>query len=145
MGKVRFISIIITMSILIGILSSCIYKSYYGKRPCDQIGSTWSSVDGSITFVVNENGSCNGKMLVDGEYIDIHLGIGPSVEIAIYHALTEESEVFGLPIEEWIGDFDSADSFVATIMRSTYYHEGDTIAFVRTSEGEMRERPSLFD
>ena len=130
----KLVRITVAVCVLMSIMCGCAYRSYYGKRPCDQPGSIWSSVDGVITFRVDENGSCDGEMLIDGAYTDIHIANGPSVEFVIYQALLDENAVYSNPLEEWVGNFAHDDSFTVEVITSTYYEVGSMIEFVRISD-----------
>ena len=127
----KLVLITITVCVLISGMFGCAYRSYYSKRPCDQPGSIWASLDGKITFRVDENGSCDGKMLIDGAYTDIHIAIGPATEFVIYHALLDENAVFSNPLEEWVGSFGYNSSFAAEVITSTYYEVGSIVEFVQ--------------
>ena len=93
------------------LFSGCFYRYYFDKRPCDQPGSSWASEDGTITFSVDESGAGYGSMVISGESIPIHIGIGPACQIGIYYDETNEYGAYWNIIEEWNGDFFYDDHF----------------------------------
>ena len=127
--------IAIVLSIYISItLSGChlLYKSWTGKRPCDQPDTSWISEDGSIYFHVGEN--IIGTMQVDGENIDVYISMGLGATIRIYPLSSlQGNAVKGECFEEWIGKFKK-DEFTAKVLESTYFEEGQKIKFYRVDE-----------
>lgn len=114
--------------------SGCIYKSWFGKRPCDQPNSEWISDDKSISFYIDQNGSGTGKMIIDKEPIDIHVAIGPATEINIYPLKETDDLTYGEYLEYWIGTFNESDTFSATVKETTFFEVGDEISFYRIVE-----------
>ena len=129
--------IAIVLSIYISItLSGChlLYKSWTGKRPCDQPDTSWISEDGSIYFYVDEGHRSTGTMQVDGENIDVYVAMGLGATIRIYPLSSlQGNTVKGECIEEWIGKFKK-DKFTAKVLETTYFEEGQKIKFYRVDE-----------
>ena len=140
----RLFCFMIAIAIIAVSLSGCWwYKSYMGKRPCDQSNTKWISEDGQIYFWTDEHNYVSGEMLIGDETIDIYVGIGPATEINI-HPLENVTpydgkigtgfHVTGEAVEHWIGDFDYNDQFTATVKRTTYFNVGDKITFYRVDD-----------
>lgn len=131
--------IILTCVAMLLCFSGCVfpYQPWVGNRPCDQPGSTWRSEDGSISFTVEENGTGDGigVMNIDDQEIDIIFGRGVTTDIYIYYADSRIGNTLTEPnFEYWVGDFRKSDAFTITVMNTTYYSEGQTIAFYREAE-----------
>ena len=131
----RFYIMIVVVAITMIVLSSCRYKSWQGKRPCDQPNSEWMSENKSITFFIDKNGAGTGKIVNDNEVIDIHIGIGPATEIEIFPlGNVVDNVVTGRSIEYWTGSFIQQEEFVATVKKTTYFKVGDKITFYRVDK-----------
>lgn len=138
MKKVFFVITIIVLIIIVAsmIFIGCFYKSWFGKRPCDQPNSNWATKDKTIVFSIDKNGAGTGQFAVDGEIIDFHLAIGPAEQIDIYSPEPErfidgEIPVYGYPFEQWVGDFNKSYKFTATVKTTTYFEVGEKITFYR--------------
>lgn len=113
-------------------LSGCIYKSYYGKRPCDQPNTEWVSEDGTVYFSVNEKGRIEDGVLLFDDEIKVHVAIGPATEIDIYYLSdVYENHVSGFPFEHWVGYFIKDNEFVAVVKETKYFEVGQKIKFHR--------------
>lgn len=135
----------ITFIILFVLYSVFFYKSYYGKRPCDQPYSQWISEDGQITFSIDENGAGTGVILIDNEKINIHIGIGPATEFKIYTLESVKGNVRTERFfEYWVGDFREYDNFTATVKETTYFNVGDEITFYRIGDYPKESLKSRF-
>lgn len=69
-------SIIFSIMLLITLsFSSCLYRGFHiGTIPYENIGSKWVSEDPNIYYVVQEDGTCIGKLTKNGEEYDISVG-----------------------------------------------------------------------
>ena len=130
--------IAIVLSICISItLSGChlLYKSWTGKRPCDQPNTSWVSEDGSIYFHVDKEQQATGEMIVNKERIQFVFVNGPGIEMRIYDIKSNEFEIrqAKYQYEHWIGKFKK-DEFTAKVLETTYFEEGQKIKFYRVDE-----------
>lgn len=132
--------ILITLSLILIVFItffSINYKAYFGKRPCDQPGTTWKSDDGNITFSIDELGAGKGWININDESIAIAVSIGPATGLDIYPlsgvVQDEESRrILGdICLEHWLGTFKKDSEFIAEVKESTYYSMGDKIHFYR--------------
>ena len=132
----RILCFVLALAIVTVSLSGCWwYKNYMGKRPCDQPNTKWMSEDGQIYFWVKEKGPGTGKMIIGDETIDIHVGIGPALDIDIVHLDSVIGDsVNEVSFEHWVGDFKYKDHFTATVKRTTFFHVGDKIVFYRVDD-----------
>ena len=63
----RTIILTLALSILLTSLSGCLgYKSFEGKRPCDQPNTKWASEDQSISFEIDDKGYGVGSIIKNG-------------------------------------------------------------------------------
>lgn len=148
----RLLCFMTTLTIVILSLSGCWwYKSYIGKRPCDQPNTKWISEDEQIYFWTDEHNYVSGKMLIGDETIDIHVRIGPATDIYISRLdsvkPSEEGSngpVSEVSLEHWIGNFNQKDQFTATVKRTTYFHADDKISFYRVDDDLSTPEYALF-
>ena len=111
------------------------WNAHYGKRPNDQPGSQWVSECGSISITVDEKGWGTGVMNVNGEAIDFIFVSGPASMLWLY-APDAENRLGLYPEEEyehWSGMRWRKDRFVAEVLETTFFEEGDRISFHRIS------------
>lgn len=138
--KILFISSLILVIFISFIFTN--YKTYLGKRPCDQPGTVWKSDDGAITFSIDESGVGKGWIDIHGESVPIVVLIGPATGVDIYPLSSivqnnETMEVFGNTcLEHWLGTFKKDSEFIAVVEDSTYYSIGDRIYFYREKENQ---------
>jgi hypothetical protein len=125
---------LITFSIL---LTGC-YKSWLGKRPCDQPNSKWMSEDQSTYFEMDESGNGTGYLLLNGETVEFLFMCDIATKIMLY--APEAIDRLGLYPEEtyeiWSGSFDQADSFTATVKQTTFFSVGQELKFYRIDDPE---------
>lgn len=140
MRKHRLIKpvVILLLIILLAVLcTNCVkrtYKSYLGLRPCDNPGTQWVSEDGDISFFTSESGDGIGVLYTGGQSIDIYIVFDIAVRLNVYHPENiSDDAITGFPFETWEGDYTSDQSFVATVVESTYFDVGDEIEFYRVS------------
>ena len=127
--------IVILLVILSILLTGC-YKSWLGKRPCDQLNSKWISEDQTMYFEMNEPGIGTGYVLHNGEKVEVIFVFGISTVLELY--MPEAIDRLGLYPEEryevWSGSFDQADSFSATVKQTTFFTVGQELKFYRIDE-----------
>lgn len=140
MRKHRLIKpvVILLLIILLAVLcTNCVkrtYKSYLGLRPCDNPGTQWVSEDGNVSFHISESGYGTGVLYTSAQFINIHVSFDMAVGINLYYAEDFHNNArTGFPFETWEGDYTSDQSFVATVIKSTYFDVGDEIEFYRVS------------
>lgn len=112
------------------------YKSYLGKRPLDQPGTTWVSEDRSIVIHVGENHQGRGTIDLANGTIQFIYCDGLGVEIELY-SIEAEGRLGLYPeerYESWRGNFARDDYFVATVQETTFFKVGEEIAFYRVDE-----------
>lgn len=113
-----------------------LFHSSFDKRPCHQPFSAWMSEDGKIRFEVDENGDGCGTLETEEGTVEICFSVdrylGDRIEIG---RVDEEGNV--TLVENWNGNFQQENEFTATVdKRTTYFEIGQTVRFVRVSEGE---------
>ena len=127
----KTVILLVALSIL---LTGC-YKSWFGKRPCDQPNSKWMSDDQSMYFEMDEIGLGTGYLSRNGEKVEFLFRCAQS-RIEIY--APEAIGRLGLYPEEtyeiWWGSFDQADSFTATVKQTTFFTVGQELKFYRMDE-----------
>lgn len=141
MKKHRLIKpvVILLLIILLAVLcTNCVkrtYKSYLGLRPCDNPGTQWISVDEDVSFFISESGDGIGVLYTGGQSIDIYIVFDIAVGIYVYDSENVSDTTIEGPLYEiWEGDYTSDQSFVATVVESTYFDVGDEIEFYRVSD-----------
>lgn len=141
MRKHRLIKpvVISLLIILLAVLcTNCVkrtYKSWHGLRPCDNPGTQWGSETGDISFCTSESGDGIGVLYIGGQSIDIYIVFDMAVGINVYQPENiSDDAITGFPFEIWEGDYTSDQSFVATVVESTYFDVGDKIEFYRVSD-----------
>lgn len=139
----RVIVFLIIIAMVVSMMAGCSYfksrfKSYYGKRPCDQSETRWISEDGNIVFS-NILGCMTGEMIVNNQTISISVGM-EAVSLEVY--LFEDRFADNLPngtselvfqeaIEKWEGTFHTQNCFSVIVKKTTYFQEGQQIVFHR--------------
>ena len=148
--KRRYIGYILLLIVVIAIsLQGCMLKYYIDyKRPdanslYKQVGTTWRSEDGKITFtIVKEAATINedgikisgtthgiGTMITDEGSIDIIFKEFLYCEVFIRDAASGEN------LEEGVGDFKHDDRLTVTFNeKTTYLEEGAVITYYRVDE-----------
>lgn len=117
------------------LIPCCFYKSWLGKRPCDQPNTNWATKDKTISFSIDKNGSGNGKIVIDGETVDIYIAIGPATQIDIYPIENVSGDnTYGNYIEHWIGNFNRSNKFTATVKKTTYFEVDEKLTFYRIDD-----------
>lgn len=128
----KIVILLVALSIL---LTGC-YKSWFGKRPCDQPNSKWMSEDQSMYFEMDESGIGTGYLLLNGETVEFLFMCDIATKIMLY--APEAIDRLGLYPEEtyeiWSGSFDQADSFTATVKQTTFFTVGQELKFYRMDE-----------
>ena len=128
----KIVILLVALSIL---LTGC-YKSWLGKRPCDQPNSKWMSEDQSMYFEMDESGIGTGYLLLNGETVEFLFMCDIATKIMLY--APEAIDRLGLYPEEtyeiWSGSFDQADSFSATVKQTTFFTVGQELKFYRMDE-----------
>ncbi len=132
----KFFLFVTSIVIITSMLTSCLfYKSWFGKRPWDQPNTNWATEDNTITFSIDENGFGTGKIVIDGETVDIHIAKGDAIEIVIDPLENVIGDyVYGDSIEYWAGDFYRSDRFTATVEKTTYFEVGEKLTFYRIDD-----------
>ena len=110
------------------------YKSWLGKRPCDQPNTQWVSENGQIYINVDENGQSKGTILVGTEKQDIYFGIGLGGTINVYSKRSEDGYRDADRIEHWVGDFNKENEFSVIVKETTYFEIGQKINFYRVDK-----------
>lgn len=132
----KFFLFVTSIVIITSMLTSCVFLKYWiGKRPCDQPNTNWATEDGTISFSIDENGNGTGKIVIDGETIDIDIGFGPATQIYISPLENVDGDhVYGYSIEYWTGDSYRSDRFTATVEKTTYFEVGEKLTFYRIDD-----------
>lgn len=115
-------------------LNACAYKSWYGKRPCDQPHTEWVSEDGLMCFATDENGAGTGSIEIEKEKINVYIGIGPATDIDIYAENLSDVYSGTDKLEHWIGTFEKNNEFTAIVKETTYFNVGQKIKFYRVDK-----------
>ena len=147
--KRRYIGYILLLIVVIAIsLQGCILKYYIDYKRQDanslykQVGTTWRSEDGKITFtIVKEAATINedgikisgtthgiGTMITDEGSIDIIFKEFLYCEVFIRDAASGEN------LEEGVGDFKHNDQLTVTFKKTTFLEEDTVITFYRVEE-----------
>ena len=113
-------------------MCGCIYKSYRGKRPADQHNTDWVSTQGDIRFHIGETVSGIGTMRVGEKTIPFGIETALATSIYLFH-IDDMGEHSGVAFELWVADYKNADTFTATVKRTTYFKEGEQITFVKVN------------
>ena len=131
----KAICILIAFASMLLSLSGCFYKSWLGKRPCDQPGTVWISEDKRITFWI-EDGAGIGTIANDGKIINILFAIGMAADITVYPLENDQNGFVEMPyIERWSGSFRQKNKFTAKVdTTTTYFSLGDEIVFYRVDD-----------
>lgn len=133
----KFTLALLLIILLAVLCTNCVkhtYKSYLGLRPCDNPGTQWASEDGDISFHINERTLGEGVMYNSGHSINICVIFDMAVGIYVYDSANVSDTAAEGPIYEiWEGNYTSDHSFVATVIKSTYFDVGDKIEFHRVS------------
>lgn len=124
--------------ILLAVLcTNCVkrtYKSFLGLRPCDNPGTQWTSEDGDISFHILESSLGTGVLHTAEQSINIYVSFDMAIGIKLYYIKDiRNNSIIGFPFETWEGNYTSDQSFVATVVESTYFDVGDKIAFHRVA------------
>lgn len=124
--------------ILLAVLcTNCVkhtYKSFLGLRPCDNPGTQWASEDGDISFHILESSLGTGVLRTAEQNINIYVSFDMAIGIKLYYIKDiRNNSIIGFPFETWEGNYTSDQSFVATVVESTYFDVGDKIEFHRVS------------
>lgn len=120
------------------------YKSYLGKRPCDQPGTVWKSNNGAITFSIDDLGAGTGTINHNGETVDIAVEIGPATGLDVYplSSVVRDGDIRTISgdarLEHWVGTFKKDSEFTAEVKESTYYDIGDKIHFYRLDASDTQ-------
>lgn len=115
-------------AVLLFVLFIVNFKKYEGKRPSDQPETAWVSEDGNLYFKTDENGAGIGKITIGDDSIDVYVGMGPSIELAIYPASAlDEKSITGTRYEFWECNYVSSGEFIATVVETTFYEKDQKI------------------
>lgn len=138
---------ILIVFILMFTLTACIgFRPYFGKRPCDQPGTTWVSEDHNVVFKYSTDFELNCFVMKDGRYVEFPVAMGPGTGITLFALEASpdaKSGMFGEngihpECEYWEGDFWYSDHFTATVIRTTYFEVSQRITFYRQDDtGEL--------
>lgn len=135
---IKPIVVLLLIVLFIVLCTNCVkrtYKSFLGLRPCDNPGTQWVSEDEDISFCTSESGDGIGVLYIGGQSIDIYIVFDMAVGINVYHPENiSDNAITGFPFETWEGNYTSDQSFVATVVESTYFDVGDKIEFHRVAD-----------
>ena len=102
-------------------------ESYIGKRPCDAPGSEWKTLNGAISFTVDENGVGWGTVLDGGVPVDMLFVTysGPFIDFYSYskddpptyvaiksHRLDRDSHMFIWSIDEYYDESNESNESI---------------------------------
>lgn len=140
MRKHRLIKPIVVLLLIIlfvVLCTNCVkrtYKSFLGLRPCDNPGTQWTSEDGDISFHILESSLGTGVLRTAEQNINIYVSFDMAIGIKLYYIKDiRNNSIIGFPFETWEGNYTSDQSFVATVVESTYFDVGDKIEFHRVA------------
>lgn len=120
--------------VCIFVMISCQKESDTSIHPCSQIDTRWRSEDESITLVVHSDRVRSGKMSVaDGQTIWFYLYTDGAADMWLCSSKTSDMHwITGEYIYEyWQCSCVSEREFVATVVDTTYFTEGQEIVFHR--------------
>lgn len=149
---ISVICVLISLSLL---LTGCRVTLWSFTNPTEQPNTIWIGEDGTMEFRISEDGDCaaRGTMNVNGETLDVIYNIAPAERsITVYLAehwdqfphnalvepdftvlknpdLWDEHFMMEDPLERWICNAISTNTFSVKVQKSTYFHEGDIIVF----------------
>ena len=131
MKKIICIVLILVISVS---LYGCFYRSYLGKRPSDQPGTEWISVDGSIIMRSVDNVGVVGTMTFDDKVVDVYITNDSPTGTWLYlfpASILDEEVVTEEPYEKWRCSYKSKKEFIATVKETTFFEVNQTIIFHR--------------
>lgn len=126
----------LALSIILITFSGCFgYKSFEGKRPCDQPNTKWASEDRSIYFEIKDKCYGVGSIFKNGTKVEFYFTNDAGIGIHLYslNVLSSHIESDEEEYEYWIGSFEM-NEFVATVKKTTYYEVGQKIKFYKLEE-----------
>ena len=103
------------------------------RHPNNQPGTTWVSQDGSVRFTIREDKVGEGTLIHDGKTVCFVLVEDMAVTMMLCDPVIYSNDgIRGEDIyEKWICHFYSKDKFVATVIQTTYFSEGQRIIFCK--------------
>lgn len=97
----------------------------------DKADSLWTSEDGRVRIEVRYTYN-PGQLLLDDETVEFEVsGDMNSYDLYLYYPNETMNEYFEL----WTWTYCDEDKFIATVVESTYFTEGEQIVFYRTDMG----------
>ena len=134
---------VLLFNILIFVICVCAFSFIYtgiyifnrhitiDKSPVSYPGSTWTSEDGSITFVSVQHGRCEIK--TEDGVVEFEITATLEGDLFLYPPGPEEIYYFDDPrIERWNWLYRGSNKFIAVVEKSTYFEKGTKIVFYRT-------------
>lgn len=134
--------VLVCVLILLLPLTCCACAKYIRMElsPCQQLNTTWASDDGTITFTVGDDYRGIGKMMVDGETIEILVVNDFLSDLHIYPISVLEKEVFSTNdiYENWECSYKSDKQFTARVKETTFFSVDQKFVFHRQNTGDKK-------
>ena len=135
--KIKYISLLIIVFLSCNAYTK--YKSWYNKRPCDQPYSQWQSEDETVYLNMGAYGTAIGSIRTKEGVKNVYFKMGLTNGIDIYEKIEEKDGRQSLKkLEHWLGDFQNEREFIATVIETVYFEQGQKI---KLHQLEKNERP----
>ena len=143
MKKTLFI--ICTLLLCLALSGCVLFKSWLGRRPCDQPGTIWAAEKNNTIILLSsdETGFTTGKIIMNDEETIVFVDFFRGKEIELYNIenVKKGTDQFGEyvitdkdPIECWKVDYVKENQFEVLISQDGCFKKGDKLTFYRLTD-----------